>query len=219
MKFPFLLFLALWAGAANAGLFIPKGTSMAMGMYSPDTSMLELSYGFTRDWSGAAGWHRYTSDKSGDDEEIERDFYALRATYLVARSYESDAIGNFYVYGGPAWAESNEFDDGRLGAQMGFWADYETRRIYTRASLTTHWTSEFSQTVITGQALWAPYAADYEDIASWIGVQLERRNGLSDATQVTPMLRFFQRNWWVDGGVSVNSEHRGDVFINVMILY
>jgi hypothetical protein len=217
MKTIFALVCALpWIGTAQAGLFIPKDTRMAMGMYSPDSSMLELSYGFTRDWSGAAGWHHYESD----DGEIERDFYAVRATYLALRSYYSDAIANVYVYGGPAWAESDEFDDGRLGAQMGFWADYETRRVYTRASLTTHWTSEFSQTVLTTQALWAPYAADYEDIASWIGVQLERRNGLNDdATQVTPMLRFFQRNWWVDGGVSVNSAHRGDVFINVMILY
>ena len=203
------------ASAAHAGLFIPKGTHMAMAMYSPDSQSVEFAHGFTRDWSGAAGYHRYVSD----DERIEREYYALQANYLALRRYQTDGIANLYVVGGPILAHSNETSEDKLGFQAGLWGDYETRRIYTRASVQTHWTSAFSQTVSTAQALWAPYAADYEDVAAWIGLQVQRRNGLSDATQVTPLLRFFQRNWWVDGGVSVNSKHRGDVFINLMLLF
>ena len=208
----------LLAGTAHAGLFIPKDTTMVMGMYSPDSKMVEASHGFSRDWSAAVGWHHYESDDRGDKETIERDFYALRATYLALRSY-GEGIANVYVYGGPALAHSNEFEDDKLGAQVGLWADYETRRIYTRIAIQTHWTSQFTQTVTTVQGLWAPYAADYEDVAAWVGVQLERRNGLSNATQVTPLLRFFQRDWWIDAGVSVNETHRGDVFMNLMILF
>lgn len=211
----FVLLALLWAGTAHAGLFIPKGTSMAMAMYSPDSQSLEFAHGFTREWGGAIGYHRYLSD----DERIEREFYALQASYLALRSYQSDGIANVYVLGGPVLAHSNEVSDDKLGFQAGLWVDYETRRIYTRASIQTHWTSAYSQTVQTVQGLWAPYAADYEDIATWVGVQLERRNGLSNATQVTPLLRFFQRDWWVDTGVSVNGQHRGDVFINLMILF
>lgn len=207
--------LALCAGAAHAGLFIPKDTTMVIGMYAPDAQTFEVSYGFSRDWSGSAGWHRYKND----DGDVQRDFFALRASYLALRLLRSEGIANVYVLGGPALARSDEFEGEKLGAQAGLWADYETRRLYTRVSLQTHWTSAFSQTVLTAQALWAPYAADYEDVASWAGLQVERRNGLSDATQITPILRFFQRNWWVDGGVSVNREHRGDVFINLMLLF
>ena len=207
--------LSLAAVEVQAGLFLPKNTRMVMGMYSPDAQSLEFSYGFTRDLSGSVGWHRYESD----DGDVRREYRVLRANYLAYRAYGEAGIANVYVVGGPAWARDRESGDERLGAQLGFWADYETRRIYTRISSETHWTSAYSQTVNTAQALWAPYAADYEDIASWIGVQVERRNGLSDATQVTPLLRFFQRNWWVDTGVSVNSAHRGDVFLNVMLLF
>ena len=203
------------AGTAHAGLFIPKGSHMSMAMYSPDSQSVELAHGFTRDWSGSVGYHRYLSD----DEQIEREFYTLQASYLALRLFQDDGIANVYVLGGPLLAHSQESSDDKLGFQTGLWADYETRRIYTRASVQTHWTSAFSQTVMTGQALWAPYAADYEEVATWIGLQVERRNGLSNATQVTPLLRFFQRSWWVDGGVSVNSKHRGDVFINLMLLF
>ena len=45
------------------------------------------------------------------------------------------------------------------------------------------------------------------------------RSGLTEATQVTPLLRLFQRRWWVDVGVSVNREHRGDAFVNLMLLF
>lgn len=201
--------------SAQAGLFLPKNTRMAMAMYAPDSQSLEMSYGFSRDLSGTTGWHRYESD----DGETRHDYYVVRANYLAYRAYGEEGIANAYIVGGPAWAYDRESGDERLGAQVGFWFDYETRRIYTRFSTSTHWTSAYSQTVNTAQALWAPYAADYEDVATWIGLQVERRNGLSDATQITPLLRFFQRNWWVDAGVSVNSAHRGDLFLNLMLLF
>jgi hypothetical protein len=207
--------LCAFALGAHAGLFLPKDTRMAMAMYAPDAQAVELAYGFTRELGGTMGWHRYEND-AGD---VRRDYFVLRANYLVFRSYGESGIANAYVMGGPAWARDEASGDERMGAQVGFWADYETRRIYTRFSTLTHWTSAYSQTVNTAQALWAPYAADYEDLATWIGVQVERRNGLSDATQITPLLRLFQRNWWVDAGVSVNDAHRGDVFLNLMFLF
>jgi hypothetical protein len=202
--------------ATRAGFFIPKDTTMLMGMHSPDAQSLELAHGLTRDWSLMGGYHRYRSDDLGKD----RRFTAVQLSYLLNRTYQSDGVGNLYVFGGPIVAQSkSELDESKPGWQAGAWGDYETRRIYTRVSIQTHDAGPLRQTVTTGQALWAPYAADYEDIASWIGVQLQRRSHLSDVTQVTPMLRFFQRNWWVDAGISANDEHRGDVFINLMLLF
>ena len=82
-------------------------------------------------------------------------------------------------------ARSSEFagsgDDTRAGLHGGFWADHETRRIYGRLSTHSYVAGGRSQTVTTAQGLWAPYAADYEDIATWLGLQLERRSGLTDA--------------------------------------
>lgn len=211
----YLCGFALYAPLAHAGFFIPKDTTMAMGMYTPDTQSTELMHGLSREWSVGGGWSRYVSD----DEEIDRDFAVVRGNYLLHRSYDSDGITNVYVYGGPLSAWSTEHSGAKPGLQAGLWADYETRRVYFRGTVQTNWTEDFSQTVITTQALWAPYAADYEDVATWIGAQAERRNGLSDATQITPLLRFFQRTWWIDLGVSVNRTHRGDAFINFMYLF
>ena len=210
-----VFFLALFcASVAQAGFFIPKGTSMAMFMYTPSSRSFDLTHGFTRDWSATLGWHRYEND----DGEDRRDFTLLRANYLLYRGYGSGGIANVYVFGGPAYAEAEDGDDG-LGWHAGLWGDYETRRVYARLSVQTHQVEDVGQTITTGQALWAPYAADYEDIATWVGLQVERRNHLSDATEVTPMLRLFQRDWWVDAGVSVNKAHRGDVFLNLMFLF
>ena len=40
---------------AHAGFFIPKDTTMVMGMISPTESMTEIAYGVTRDTSVALG--------------------------------------------------------------------------------------------------------------------------------------------------------------------
>ena len=204
------------ATPASAGFFIPKDTTMLMGMHTPDAQSLELSHGLSRNLSLTGGYHRYLSD----DQSKDRRFTAAQAAYLVNRSYYTDGVSNVYVFGGPLAASSgSEFAGTKVGLQAGLWSDYETRRVYVRASIQTHDAGPIRQTVTTAQALWAPYAADYEDIASWLGAQVQRRTRLSETTQITPMVRFFQRNWWVDVGVSVNREHRGDVYINVMFLY
>lgn len=212
---PLCAALFVLAVPARAGFFIPKDSTMLMGMYSPDAQSVELSHGLSRDWSLTGGYHRYESD----DRSKDRRFTTLQVGYLLNRTYYTDGVSNVYVFGGPVLARSNELADTRAGLQAGLWGDFETRRVYLRASTQTHDAGPLRQTVTTAQALWAPYAADYEDIASWFGVQVQRRTELSDATQLTPMLRFFQRNWWVDAGVSSNRQHRGDAFINLMFLY
>ena len=207
--------LCALAGQAHAGFFIPRDITMLMFTVAPDAQMAEIAHGFRADLSLAAGQSRYVSD----DESIERRYTTLQANWLVHRSYLQDGIANAYLYGGPLAARGSAHDGTRSGVHGGFWLDYETRRLYTRLSTHLYHAGGQGQTVTTAQALWAPYAADYEDIALWFGLQAERRSGLSDATQVTPLIRLFQRRWWVDVGVSVNSQHRGDGFVNVMLLF
>jgi hypothetical protein len=209
------LALAMLSARASAGFFIPRDITMFMFAASPDSQMAEVTHGVRADLSIAGGQSRYLSD----DEGIERRFTTLQANWLVHRSYGADGITNAYLYGGPLLARGSEFDGTHSGLHGGFWADHETRRIYGRLSTHAYHAAGRTQLVTTAQALWAPYAADYEDIATWFGLQAERRSGLSDATQITPLLRIFQRRWWVDVGVSMNREHRGDAFVNVMLLF
>lgn len=207
--------LAALSSQAVAGFFIPRDITMFMFTASPDSQMAEVAHGLRADLSVAAGQSRYVSD----DGLTERRYTTLQANWLVHRTYGRDGITNAYIYGGPLAARGSEFDGTHSGVHGGFWADHETRRIYGRLSTHAYHAAGHTQMVTTAQALWAPYAADYEDIATWFGLQAERRSGLSDATQITPLLRLFQRRWWVDVGVSVNREHRGDGFVNLMFLF
>ena len=65
------------------------------------------------------------------------------------------------------------------------------------------------------QAMVAPYLADYEDVATFVGVQAKRRTN-EPQTELTPYLRLFKKTWWLDVGMSVNRAHRRDIFINLM---
>ena len=49
----------------------------------------------------------------------------------------------------------------------------------------------------------APYLADYEDVATFVGVQVKRRTN-EPQTEVTPYLRLFKKTRWLDVGMSVN---------------
>lgn len=209
------LSLFVLSAQASAGFFIPRDITMFMFTASPDSQMAEVTHGLRADLSVATGQSRYLSD----DGLTERRYATLQANWLVHRAYGSDGITNAYVYGGPLAARGSEFSGTHGGAHGGFWVDHETRRVYARLSAHAYHAARHTQVVTTGQALWAPYAADYEDIATWLGVQAERRSGLTEVTQITPLLRLFQRRWWVDVGVSVNREHRGDAFLNLMFLF
>jgi hypothetical protein len=210
-----LVSATLIAGSANAGFFIPKGTTMAMVAASPDEQNYDLAYGFDRRWSGSLG---ITRVREGGDQAAWRNVATSHAAYLVHRASTENGIFNAYVFAGPV-AERLEGQSGaRAGGQVGVWLDYETRRIYTRVKFHGFKTDRWRRNEVVAQAMVAPYKADYEDIASWGGVQLKRVSG-EKKTEVTPFVRFFQRNWWVDAGVSVNRPYRNNYFVNLMYTF
>ena len=150
-----------------------------------------------------------------------RNVWFTQAVYLVKRVSTEDGIGNAYVFGGPIVEQREQGGTARLGAQAGVWADYETRRIYTRIKihgLKSAGGDNWRRNEVVAQAMWAPYAADYEDVASWIGVQGKRVSG-ERQIELTPYVRFFRKNWWVDAGISADRAHRKDIFVNFMYLF
>jgi hypothetical protein len=205
---------ALCATNATAGFFIPKGTTMAMAMYSPTESMAEIAYGMSRETSVALGVNSMTDATRSYRWTMAQ----AQVTQLVGRTFTESGIGNAYVYAGPLAARGTTFNGTRLGVHGGVWADYETRRIYARVSWHGYRTSAFAWNATVAQVAVAPYLADYEDIASWGGVQLKRRTGQTQA-EVTPFVRFFRKDSWIDAGISVNRANRRDIFINLMHLF
>lgn len=201
------------ATTAEAGFFIPKGTTMGMMSLSPNEQNFELSYGFDRRLSGMLGLTRVREG----DAAAWRNVALGQATYLVHRQSTDDGIFNAYVWAGPIAERVEGENKTRLGGQAGVWLDFETRLIYSRIKAHTFKTERWRRNEVVAQGMLAPYKAEYDQIASWGGVQLKRASG--ESLEVTPYLRFFQRNWWVDAGVSVDRKHRNDFFLNVMYLF
>jgi hypothetical protein len=202
--------------SSYAGFFIPKNTTMLMGTFSPDEQNYELAYGFDRRVSGALG---VTRVREGSESAPWRNIAMGQFAYLIDRRSTSDGIFNTYLWAGPI-AERLSNTPGaktRVGAQGGVWLDFETRRVYTRVKAHAFKSEGWRRNEVVAQAMLAPYAADYEDIASWGGVQVKRVSG--EKTEVTPFVRFFQRNWWIDAGVSVDRAHRNNFFLNVIYTY
>lgn len=232
---PILLATALAPSPSHAGFFIPKDTSMVMTTLSPDEQNYEFAYGFHRKVSVALGVTRVLD---GGSDAAWRNIAMTQLTYLLHRQTTSDGIFNAYVWGGPmaerlepssisssqlkhtvveppATVEQNRRT--RAGVQSGVWLDYETRRVYTRLKLHTFKSEGWRRNEVVAQAMLAPYAADYEDIAAWGGVQVKRVSG--EPTEITPFVRFFQRRWWIDAGLSVDRTHRNNFFLNLIYTF
>ncbi len=192
---------------------------MVMTTLSPDEQNYELAYGFDRRVSGALGLTRV---KEGGSDAAWRNVGMAQLTYLLHRRSTSDGIFNAYVWAGPMAerlerAATDADRRTRAGVQSGVWLDFETRRVYTRLKLHNFKSEGWRRNEVVAQAMVAPYAADYEDIASWGGVQVKRVSG--ERTEITPYVRFFQRRWWVDAGVSVDRTHRNNFFLNLIYTF
>jgi hypothetical protein len=206
----------VFATNAQAGFFIPSGVWMAMTTASPTEINTDLAYGFSRSVSGSVGLTRVkepTLDTPGGSAW--RNVSMLQGAYLVKRLSTDDGIGNAYVFGGPFVEKREQGGRTQPGVAAGVWLDYETRRIYSRLKVHGFKSETWRRNEVVGQLMWAPYAADYEDVASWGGVQIKRVSG-ERQTELTPYLRFFKKTWWVDAGMSVNRANRKDFFFNVM---
>jgi hypothetical protein len=218
----FALLALAWCGApavSQAGFFIPKDNWMSMVTVTPDEINLDLAYGIRRDTSVSIGLTR-VREAAADTASGKawRNVWLAQGVYLLKRVATEDGIANAYVFGGPILEQREQGGTARVGAQSGVWADFETRRIYTRLKIHGLASSQWRRNEVVAQLMWAPYAADYEEVASWVGVQAKR---VSDErrVEITPYVRFFKKDWWIDAGFSVDRAHRRDVFINFMHLF
>lgn len=153
--------------------------------------------------SVGAGALRLDSDRI----DRRRTIRYVRGNYLVHRWNLEDAQANVFVWGGLGTAVGNDFRGSRLDRGMGFQADYETRRLYTSFMSDLHESSAYSHRVDTAQAGFAPYAHDYEDLATWFVFQARRYTGdLHRGTECAVLVRLFKGGAWLDAGVTLDGK-------------
>ena len=130
--------------------------------------------------------------------------HTMQYNRLLKRWNMEDAQANAYLKVNLGAAEnSNDWD---LAARIGFSADYETRRIFF--SYENKYTDAgsfdaFNQTTRIG---FAPYEAGYEDLNTWLMLQVNHDPEKRDNIVVTPLVRMFYGEYLWEVGYSDNDQ-------------
>ncbi len=176
-----------------------KGTTV-MAEYGAGT-MNELQVFYApRYWASlGGGWLELASE----DGRKQRHVAYVRANLLGKRWNLPGAQANVFVWGGLGRATGNDFDGSTLARNAGAQIDFETRRVYSALRADLQESDRFSHRIDTLQLGWAPYAHDYDTLATWIVVQGRRYTGdLYRGTETALLVRFFKGGTWVEAGVT-----------------
>jgi hypothetical protein len=110
--------------------------------------------------------------------------------------------------------------DMRFAAWTGVLADYETRRIFASYEARLMYAKDVEKSAWQRARLGvAPYLANYDQINTWLMVQVDRYDekhfsshhvSALPSTDVTPLVRLMYKTFMVEGGISF----RGKVMFN-----
>jgi len=137
--------------------------------------------------------------------------YFPQFDWLAKRWNNPDSQANIYVYGGAGGARlANR--DGYAG-QVGIEADAESRSWFIMGKWESMW-SNLTDVFHHGEFRvgLAPYEAEFNEIASWLMIQVQYHPTLTKKYAITPLARLFYKNVLWEAGVSL----QGDWMLNFM---
>jgi hypothetical protein len=202
----FLLAAALAGGAAHAAPMGFKGSVMAMGDFGPNWRESWANAALTtRDAVGAGALYMRS-----DDRTRTRTFVEANYTRLVQRWNLEDAQANVWFFAGAGTIGGNDFSGQRFAYAPGVQVDYETPRVYLSATARLYRASDLNHDFASARAGFSFYAVDYDEIQPWLVLELRRMRGLSDKTEVTPMLRLIHNRYFVELGVNNSAQARAN---------
>lgn len=204
--------LALLAGAsAQAGPMGFKDSWMGMGDFSPNWREGWVNYALTpRDAVGAGAlWMR------SDDKRLVRD--AVEATYtrLGKRWNMPHAQANIWLLAGLGQLRGNDFAGSGTLIAPGVQVDYETTRLYVAATARLYRAEGIRHDYGSVRAGFSFYEVDYDETQPWFILEARRMKGLSDGLEVTPMLRFIHKRYFIEAGINNMKQGR----FNIMYIF
>jgi hypothetical protein len=163
-------------------------------------------------WSSVGvGWTRLTSDVDG----ARTDYVYVRGNLLAHRWNLPGAQANVFVWGGLGTASGSGFAGSETAREAGVQADVETRRIYASFKSDLQESAHTSHRIDTLQLGWAPYAHDYDTLATWLVVQGRRYTGdVHEGTEAALLLRLFKGGTWVEVGATTDRKLQAMVMFN-----
>jgi hypothetical protein len=164
---------------------------------------------FYRSYSARAAWGLHAMRFDEDEDEV---FTGLQHNWLLKRWNLPSAQAN--VYTGLGAGVAGEVSNGASPAGIGFFrADYETRRIYTAVDAKWVESADVSRGVFSASAGIAPYKAEFDQLNTWLILQVEHVTGMEDTIDIIPKVRLFKGPYFLELGSTLT----GKPVVNFMI--
>jgi len=200
------LFLFLFSAACWAHPVPYKGAVAVNSMNQSFQQDQMVAYSFKRDTAIAA------RIMSFDDNQGSMRFWAPQINRLIKRWNGENSQSNVYFSGAVGPMDTDEHQHSAI--LTGVAADSETRQLFASAAAEKMWTG-------IGSGFWhvqsrlgaAPYAAGFNQLATWLMVQYDYNPLIRGWDKVTPLVRLFYRNYLLEAGVSTE----GDWLVNAMV--
>jgi hypothetical protein len=198
---------AAMAPAANAAPMGFKDSWMVMGDLSKNWAETYANYAFTpRDAIGPS-----LVFMRSDDGRLRRNIAEVTYTRLVQRWNLPHAQANVWFLGGAGGIRGNDFDGTRTLLTPGVQVDYETTRVYAMATARLYRAEGIRHDYAATRLGFSFYEADYDEIQPWFVVEARRMKGLSERTEITPMLRLIHNRYFVELGVNNMKQPRFNI--------
>lgn len=173
------------------------------------STMWVAAHAVHRNWAPGAAVMRFRQPHDGS-------VYAYFAdiNHLAFRRNAPHYQANVFLIGGLGFADSPDRD--AVALHLALKADIEDRRRY----LAFRYTWVGASGVLyrekwVGRVGWAPYEAGFNDLNTWLILQLEYETRGKEEWVVRPLVRFFYRNYLAEFGSSLD----GDLFANFTVQY
>jgi hypothetical protein len=188
-----------WAGPMGF-----KDSTMAMSDMGSNWREAWVNHAITpRDALGAGAiWMR------SDDKKTVREFAELNYTRLVKRWNAEHSQANVWFLGGVGPVRGTGFAGSRTMLAPGVSVDYETARVYVSATARLYRATGINHDYGAVRAGFSFYETDYDQTQPWLIVEARRMRGLSDSTEITPMLRLINKRYFVEAGVNQMKQAR-----------
>ncbi len=195
------LLASLTAHAAPMGF---KDSWMTMGDFSKTYRELTANYALTpRDAIGVTSTYMQTNNKSQSQINNE-----LTYTRLVKRWNMPEAQANIWFIGGVGETTGNYFSGTKATVSPGIQADYETTRLYASANARIYIADGITNNIVSARTGFSFYEANYDETQPWLIVEARRMSMVSDAYEVTPMLRLIHNRFFVEAGANFHGQPR-----------
>lgn len=184
-----------------------KGATQLWGNYNDSIQMSSLFHSFESDW--ALGVHHMRLDGNG----VDRTIAGFRYHRLLKRWNLEDAQANLYAGIGGGLGYDDPTEDWRPAGLGLFRADWETRRLLAIYQMGLSVTDDYTHVFNSANFGIAPYIAGYEDLNTWLVVELRYLSEFHEKLQVIPKVRFFKDNVFFEAGASTD----GQLQLNFMV--